>query len=160
MCLLRSAAGAGYVVCQKLAGDDITGTSVTRLDPTTGRARWTVQVKAEQDIVGQADGRLILLGTGGTHRTMTLLNVSSAVLTTVRLSKAQPEGSTPVLLRGTLYFTLPSGGVRAVAPRTGRQLWESNSTVEHSGPPTASATHLYLASPNGRLAALDVRTGA
>ncbi|MFE5922612.1 PQQ-binding-like beta-propeller repeat protein [Streptomyces sp. NPDC056468] len=70
------------------------------------------------------------------------------------------RGLHPVLLRGTLYFTLPSGGVRAVAPRTGRQLWESNSTVEHSGPPTASATHLYLASPNGRLAALDVRTGA
>ncbi|WP_369271041.1 protein kinase [Streptomyces sp. R11] len=160
MCLLRSAAGEGYVVCQKFAGDDITGTSVTRLDPATGRARWTVQVKGEQDLVGQTDGRLILLDTGGTHRTMTLLNASSAVLTTVRLSKAQPEGSTPVLLRGTLYFTLPSGGVRAVSPRTGRQLWESNSTVEHSGPPTASATHLYLASPSGRLAALDVRTGA
>ncbi|MGF0171581.1 PQQ-binding-like beta-propeller repeat protein [Streptomyces sp. Marseille-Q5077] len=133
---------------------------VTRLDPTTGRARWTVQVKGEQDIVGQTDGRLILLGTGGAHRTMTLLNASSAVLATVRLSKAQPEGSTPVLLRGILYFTLPSGGVRAVAPRTGRQLWESNSTVEHSGPrPPPPPTSTWLP-PNGRLAALDVRTGA
>ncbi|WP_328427654.1 hypothetical protein [Streptomyces sp. NBC_00443] len=44
---------------------------------------------------------------------MTLLNAPSAVLTTVRLSKAQPEGSTPVLRRGTLCFPLTSGGISA-----------------------------------------------
>jgi eukaryotic-like serine/threonine-protein kinase len=32
--------------------------------------------------------------------------------------------------------------------------------VESSGPPVASASHLYLASPTGRLAALNLRTGA
>ncbi|MCE0447351.1 PQQ-like beta-propeller repeat protein [Streptomyces tricolor] len=38
-------------------------------------------------------------------------------------------------------------------------MWQSNSTIEQPGPPTASATRLYLASPTGRLAALDLRTG-
>ncbi|WP_179199611.1 outer membrane protein assembly factor BamB family protein [Streptomyces viridochromogenes] len=80
-------------------------------------------------------------------------------MTAVRLSEAQPETSTPTLLGGRLLYTRPSGSVRAFAPEDGRRLWESDSTVESPGVPVASATHLYLASPSGRLAALDLRTG-
>lgn len=159
MCLLRSAARNGYLVCQKWADDKITSTSVAQLDPATGRPRWTVQVKGGQDVVGQADGRLVALGTTGPHRTLTLINAASHVVTTVRLSQTQPEGGTPTLLNGRLYFTFPSGSVRAIAPDSGRRIWQSNSTVESPGPPTASASHLYLASPTGRLAALNLRTG-
>ncbi len=159
-CLLRSAARNAYLVCREWGGEDITRTSVAQLDLATGRPRWTVQVKGEQDIVGQSDGRLVVLNTIGTRRTLTLINSTSHVLTTVRLSRALPEGATPTLLGDRLYVTSSSGSVRAVAPDTGRQLWESNSTVESPGPPTASASHLYLASPSGRLAALNLRTGA
>ncbi|MGW4166284.1 serine/threonine-protein kinase [Streptomyces chartreusis] len=159
MCLLRSAARHAYLVCQKWTDDAVSSTSFAQLDPATGRPRWTVTVDKDQDIVGQADGRLVVLGTTGTRRTITLVNAASHVVTTVRLSEPQPETSTPTLLNGTLYVTFPSGSVRAVAPDSGRRLWESNSTVESAGRPTASATHLYLASPSGRLAALNVRTG-
>ncbi|WP_435227862.1 PQQ-binding-like beta-propeller repeat protein [Streptomyces sp. Tue6028] len=75
------------------------------------------------------------------------------------LARPQPAGAAVHLARGTVYFTLGNGSVRAVSPRTGRQTWESNSSVEFPGPPLASATHVYVASPNGRLAALDRRTG-
>lgn len=34
--------------------DEIAGTSISRLDPATGRARWTVRAKGERDIVGVA----------------------------------------------------------------------------------------------------------
>lgn len=159
-CLLRSAARNAYLVCQQWGEEDVTGTSVAQLDPATGRPRWTVRLKGEKDIAGQADGRLVVLDTVGTRRMLTLINPTSHVLTTVRLSRTQPEGTTPTLLGDTLYFTSSSGSVRAVAPDSGRQLWESNSTVESSGPPTANASHLYLASPSGRLAALNLRTGA
>ncbi|MFJ2241705.1 PQQ-binding-like beta-propeller repeat protein [Streptomyces sp. NPDC087859] len=160
ICLLRSAARQGYLVCQKWNDDGAAGdTSIAQLDPATGRARWTIELAGDKDIVGQADGRLIVLGTTGEHRTLTLVNTASHVLTTVRLSEAQPEGSTPTLLRGRLYFTLTSGGVRAVDPQSGRQLWASDSGVEQAGPPTASATRLYLSSISGRLAVLDLATG-
>ncbi|QOV38329.1 protein kinase [Streptomyces ferrugineus] len=158
-CLLRAADRQAYLLCARLTGDDITGTSVTRLDPATGRPDWTVKIKGDQDIAGQADGRLVLAGVTGTHRTVTLINAESHVVTTARLATAQPEGASLYVLRGTLYFTLPGGSVRAVDPGTGRQLWKTDSTVEQSGPPAASATRLYLASPSGRLAAIDVRTG-
>ncbi|MER5938810.1 serine/threonine-protein kinase [Streptomyces sp. NPDC001928] len=158
-CLLRSAARNAYLVCQKWTGDEVTGTSLAQLDPATGRPRWTVSVEGGQDIVGQADGRLVVLKTTGSHRTLTLINAATHIVTTVRLSQTQPENAAPALLNGRLYFTFPSGSVRAFAPDSGRRLWESNSTVESSGPPTASTTHLYLASPSGRLAALNLRTG-
>ncbi|GHG93109.1 protein kinase domain-containing protein [Streptomyces lanatus] len=159
ICLLRSAARNAYLVCQDWPESGAGGTGVAQLDPATGRARWTVRVKGSQDIVGQADGRLVLLATKGSHRMLTLINADSHIVTTVRLSHAQPAAGTPTLLNGTLYFTFRSGSVRAIAPDTGRRLWESNSTVESPGPPTASATRLYLASPSGRLAVLNRRTG-
>ncbi|MFC9959834.1 serine/threonine-protein kinase [Streptomyces nigra] len=161
ICLLRGAAGQAYLVCQKWSFDDedAGGTSVAQLDLATGRPRWTVDLDGEMDIVGQTGGRLVLLPTAGAHRAVTLIDADSHIVTTVGLAEPQPEASTPTLLRGRLCYTRPSGSVRAFAPEDGRRLWESNSTVESPGPPVASATHLYLASPSGRLAALDLRTG-
>ncbi|MFJ3286681.1 MULTISPECIES: serine/threonine-protein kinase [unclassified Streptomyces] len=161
ICLLRGAGGQAYVVCQNWSLDDehVSGTSVTQLDPATGRPRWTVPLDGDLDIVGETGGRLVLLPTTGAHRTLTLIDADSHIVTAVRLSEAQPETSTPTLLGGRLLYTRPSGSVRAFAPEDGRRLWESNSTVESPGVPVASATHLYLASPSGRLAALDLRTG-
>ncbi|MFE6621540.1 PQQ-binding-like beta-propeller repeat protein [Streptomyces sp. NPDC057740] len=160
-CLLRAAARNAYLVCQTWGEEDsASSTSVAQLDPATGRPRWTVRVKGEKDVVGQADGRLVVLDTTGVRRTLTLIHATSHVMTTVRLSQPQPEGTTPTLLGDRLYVTSPSGSVRALAPDSGRQLWESNSTVESPGVPLATASHLYLASPSGRLAALNVRTGA
>ncbi|MFJ4239924.1 PQQ-binding-like beta-propeller repeat protein [Streptomyces iakyrus] len=77
----------------------------------------------------------------------------------MRVSGKQAEASGAYLRRGTVHVTRGSGGVSAVSPRTGRTLWESNSPVEQQGPPTASATHVYFASPSGRVAALNVSTG-
>ncbi|MGV9642730.1 serine/threonine-protein kinase [Streptomyces sp. NPDC004822] len=161
VCLLRGAGGEAYLVCQNwsLDNEDVSATSVAQLDPATGEPRWTVRLDGDQDIVGETGGRLVLLPTTGAHRTLTLIDTASHIVTTVRLSEAQPETSTPTLLGGRLLYTRPSGSVRAFAPEDGRRLWASNSSVESPGPPVASATHLYLASPSGRLAALDLRTG-
>ncbi|MEU0002738.1 serine/threonine-protein kinase [Streptomyces sp. NPDC006314] len=160
-CLLSGAAGQAYLVCHTPDDDgDTAHTTVAQLDPATGKARWTRTVKGGVYLLGQTRGRLVLgpdpfLGNLGG---LTLIDLSSHVVTTVRLTV--PKAATGAyLVRGTLYLTLGSGSVRAVDPDTGRQLWQSNSTVEQPGPPTASATRLYLASPTGRLAALDLRTG-
>ncbi|MFI9829480.1 protein kinase [Streptomyces sp. NPDC051913] len=159
MSLLRSAGGQAYLLTAKYTSEDIESTSVSQLDPATGRPRWTVKVKGEVDIVGRHDGRLVLVNTTGTRRTLTLIRTDTHIVTAVKLAEPQPEGAAPTLAGGTLYFTLSNGSIRAVVPETGRQLWEGNSGVELSGPPTASRTHLYLASPSGRLAAVNRTTG-
>ncbi|MFC9507080.1 protein kinase [Streptomyces sp. NPDC057002] len=159
-CLLRSAADRAYLLCViGLSERGATRTTVSQIDPATGKARWTVEAKGTQYLLGQHDGRLVLADSFATDRGLTLIDVSSRVLTVRRLAQPRPEDAQAYLVRGTVYFTRDSGGVRAVSPRTGRTLWESNSTVEKPGPPTASATHLYVASPSGRLAALDASSG-
>ncbi|MFF7307515.1 PQQ-binding-like beta-propeller repeat protein [Streptomyces sp. NPDC008137] len=162
-CLLRSAAGNAYLLCaiglSEQSEQGASRTTVSQIDPATGKARWTVEAKGAQYLLGQHDGSLVLADTGSTGRGLTLIDVSSRVLTVRRLAEPRPEDADAYLVRGTVYFTRDSGGVRAVSPRTGRTLWESNSSVEKQGPPTASATHVYFASPSGRLAALDAGSG-
>ncbi|MCW8380117.1 outer membrane protein assembly factor BamB family protein [Streptomyces justiciae] len=78
----------------------------------------------------------------------------------MKLAKPQPEAATPTLAGGTLYFTLSNGGIRAVDPDTGRQLWEGNSGVELAGPPNASLVGDALYVPYGlrSVCTVDVRT--
>ncbi|WOT36927.1 protein kinase domain-containing protein [Streptomyces coeruleorubidus] len=159
-CELLSAARRAYLVCATTQEEGKTGRStVSQIDPATGKARWTVEVDGSAQVLGQHDGRLVLADTLDTNRGLTLIDVSSHVLTVRRLAQPRPEDADAYLVRGTVYFTRASGGVRAVSLRTGRTLWESNSSVEQQGPPAASATHVYLASPSGRLAALNASTG-
>jgi outer membrane protein assembly factor BamB len=157
--LLHGVDGKAYLLTGEYTSDEIQNTTVAQLDPATGKPRWTVTVKGSMNIVGAHDGRLVLMKTTGAHRTLTLINTATHVVTTVKLSKSQPEAATPTLVGGTLYFTLTNGSIRAVDPATGRQAWQGDSGVEQSGPPTVSRTHLYVASPSGRLAALNRSTG-
>lgn len=156
-CWLREAAGKGYLVCS--AGK--AGTRVSRLDPATGKPAWTVTVRGALTLVGQSGGRLLFADTSGaTYRSIVAVTASgSHTRRTIELARTQPGAASLTLSRGTLYFTLANGSVRAVDPRTGRQTWNRNSTVEFPGRPIASATHVFVASPSGRLAALDGRTG-
>ncbi|MDK1345262.1 PQQ-binding-like beta-propeller repeat protein [Streptomyces sp. 378] len=159
-CSLDSAADRAYVICTTEADDEKRArTTVSQIDPATGKSRWTVEAKGALELLGAQEGHLVFVDGTSTARGLTLIDASSHELTVRRLAKPRPEASRAYLVRGTLYFTRGSGGVRAVAPLTGRTLWESNSTLERQGPPTASATHVYFASPSGRLAALNARSG-
>ncbi|MEU3886043.1 PQQ-binding-like beta-propeller repeat protein [Streptomyces sp. NPDC029041] len=159
-CVLEAAADRAYLLCTTRADDEKSAeTTVSQIDPASGKTRWTVEAEGALHLLGRHEGRLVLADGYSTSRGLALIDVASHELTERRLEKRRPEGSTAYLARGTVYFTSSSGGVRAVAPLTGRTLWESNSTVERQGPPTASATHVYFASPSGRLAALNARSG-
>ena len=157
-CVLGAAAQRAYLLCQT---EKMDRTSVYALDTATGKRRWSVTPKGSLGFLGQDQGRLILAPADGeaAFRDLTTVDVTTHRLLRIPLTRSQPTGADLHLVRGTLYFTLGNGSVRAVSPRTGRQAWESNSTVENPGPPLATATHLYVASPSGRLAALNLRTG-
>ncbi|MFD8229343.1 PQQ-binding-like beta-propeller repeat protein [Streptomyces massasporeus] len=159
-CMLDSAADRAYLICTaELEDGKTTETSVSEIDPATGKPRWTVEAEGSLQLLGRHGGHLVLTDGVSMTRGLTLIDAASHKLTVRRLAQPRPEASRAYLVRGTVYFTRTSGGVRAVSPRTGRTLWESNTTLERQGPPTASATHVYFASPSGRLAALNARSG-
>ncbi|MFF7040510.1 PQQ-binding-like beta-propeller repeat protein [Streptomyces massasporeus] len=159
-CVLDSASDRAYLICTAEPADGkSTETSVSEIDPATGKPRWTVEVEGSLQMLGRQGGHLVFTDGLSMTRGLTLIDAASHKLTVRRLTEPRPEASRAYLVRGTVYFTRTSGGVRAVSPRTGRTLWDSNTTLERQGPPTASATHVYFASPSGRLAALNARTG-
>ncbi|MGW6061546.1 serine/threonine-protein kinase [Streptomyces sp. NPDC055189] len=156
-CDLRSADGQGYLLCST---EDPDGTRIIRIDRATGKPRWTASAHDRLSFIGQSEGRLLFTDEAvKTHRRITALDLKTRRLHTVRLATPQSGGATVTLSRGALYFTSTNGTVRAVDPRSGRQAWSRNSSVEMPGPPLASGSHVYLASPSGRLAALDRNTG-
>ncbi|MFJ7179559.1 PQQ-binding-like beta-propeller repeat protein [Streptomyces massasporeus] len=159
-CVLDSAADRAYLICTaEVDAGRSSETTVSEIDPASGKPRWTVESEGSLQMLGRQGGRLVLTDGLSMTRGLILIDAASHKLTERRLAEPRPEASRAYLVRGTVYFTRTSGGVRAVSPRTGRTLWESNTTLERQGPPTASATHVYFASPSGRLAALNARSG-
>ncbi|WP_256333477.1 serine/threonine-protein kinase [Streptomyces sp. cf386] len=161
-CAVRAADGTGYLLC---TDNNDSRTTVSRLDPATGKPRWTAKLPGGLTLAGRSGGRLVLLGQSyadsslPTQRRVTLLDADGTGHRRVPLTLAVPSGSRAVVSHGTLYFTLNSGEVRAVTPATGRTLWSTPSSIERPGAPAISETYVFLASPGGRLAALDRRTG-
>ncbi|MEV5434794.1 protein kinase [Streptomyces sp. NPDC052682] len=159
-CEVQGAAARAYLLCHSgKQGAADARTRVSLIDPATGEPRWTVRAKGTLDLLGEHQGHLVLAQDYPFRRALTLVDASAHTVTTVRLAKSLPDTADVHLAGGTVYCTLPGGRVLAFAPRTGRLRWESNSTVERQGPPTAGAAHVYFASPSGRVAALDTTTG-
>ncbi|MFI8834135.1 serine/threonine-protein kinase [Streptomyces afghaniensis] len=159
-CRMRAATERAYLICTTGRWHKGTArTSVSQLSAATGKPSWTVEAKGALDVLGQDGDHLVLADTVSPGGGLTLVDVSSRALTAVRVPAEQSDAAGAYLVRGTVYLTRTSGGVSAISPRTGRTLWDSNSTVERPGPPAASATHVYVASPSGRVAALNAATG-
>lgn len=157
-CGINAAGGHGYLIC--LSEKE---TRLSRLDPDTGKPSWTARLPGALLFLGQADGRLVFAENiqEATHRTVVTVDVASGghTVRSVPLSHRQPGASSITLSDGTVYYTLWNGRVSAVDPRSGRQLWSGDSEVENPGPPLAGEHHVFLASPSGRLGALERSTG-
>jgi outer membrane protein assembly factor BamB len=140
--------------------EDTARTTVMQLDPKTGESRWSVEAKGDLKLLGEdKDGRLVLADEYDEDPHLTLIDPATRAVRRTALTPAPPAGYRSHMVAGTVYLAWDSGTLRAFTPHTGRRLWENNSTVEHPGPPAASATHVYVASTSGRMAALDIRTG-
>jgi competence ComEA-like helix-hairpin-helix protein len=75
--------------------------------------------------------------------------------------------NTPVVVNGTMYITLQNGGVVALAPETGKEIWRYETPVRGRSlravsywPGDAEAGSRLLYGAGDRLIALDPKTGA
>ncbi|MER7174137.1 protein kinase domain-containing protein [Streptomyces mesophilus] len=78
----------------------------------------------------------------------------------VPIDPPQPADALPQLTGQGLYFSLPNGTINAFAPDTGRRLWQGDTRLDLPGPVETSATHVYAASPGGRVSALNLADGS
>lgn len=144
-------------------------TLLVRFDPADGTLHRT-RASYDSAVVGLVGGRALMLeweagadavvGTEYTPFTRLVdLDARTGERRTTELP-GRPYGHA-TLAGGTLWFVSSNGRVSAVAPQTGKQLWQTRTSLEQPGPVTydESTGVVHLASASGRVAALDARTG-
>lgn len=138
--------------------------SLDRADGSTRRLRSAPPVTATY--AGAVDGRLVFTAPttndptadGSVATRIVSVDPAGDRARTVRLGEGQPGRTT--LVRGVLCFVGSNGRVTAVSPLTGRALWRTATTLEQPGAAVADGGQsVFVASPSGRVAALDARKG-
>ncbi|MGV9456006.1 protein kinase domain-containing protein [Streptomyces sp. NPDC003635] len=162
------AAGTGvYAQCTRFT-DEATNSQLLTLDPADGSTRRRTTLPLASGVLGELDGRLVVLEwtepadlsiEGNRYDRIMLVDPDTGALTSTRLATEYPGEAS--LAGGELVFVSSSGRVTAVSPRTGKQLWQTQTSLESPGPAVHDErTHtLYLATISGRVVALDSREG-
>ena len=146
---------------------------VLRLDAESGEIIWQAAVSGEVLAPPQGDGRIVAVQTydgklyGLDHATgeRRWRYDSSVPVLTIRGT------STPIIADGIVYAGFASGRVLAFDADDGSTLWEARIAipqgrseieriVDVDGTMALAGMELYVASYQGRISALDIRTGA
>ncbi|MFD3518728.1 protein kinase [Streptomyces sp. NPDC058657] len=173
-CNPRTVQGRLYGLCGDDRGDDPDRVTYVRYDPATGKQSRIVTYGKGYDLVGEAGGRLVFAkwrrtDAGATERHANLAGEFAALelrdptgarpVESVRLG-THPAGA-PRLFGGTLVFVAPAGAVTAVSAADGTELWRTRTGVAGLGlpQPDREGQLLYVPAADGRVLALDLRTG-
>ncbi|MFJ8532662.1 PQQ-binding-like beta-propeller repeat protein [Streptomyces sp. NPDC093591] len=147
--------------------DDPEKALLLAVDRTDGSVR-RIEVPYASRLLGGVDGRPAVLvwaddsepaSGGSAHGRLLLIDPETNTRSTTKLAKAY-DGE-PTLAGGTLWIVSANGRVTAVSARTGKELWQTPTSLESAGKAaydTRTRT-LYMSSSSGRVAALDGRKG-
>ncbi|MFF9620720.1 protein kinase [Streptomyces griseosporeus] len=155
-----------FAVCETL-DEEVTDSLYLSFDPADGTTRRLTGPALGSDVVGVLNGRLLFLesedqdiGAAGDTPFARLVSLDPLTGTRRTTKLARKYTGMAAVARGTLYFAT-TGRVTAVSPDTGKELWHTDTTLEQPGHPAVDrwSRTLYVASPTGRLAALDATRG-
>ncbi|MGW7492019.1 serine/threonine-protein kinase [Streptomyces sp. NPDC054786] len=138
---------------------DGTGTQVTAIDPADGRVRSTRRLPGTLALAGTgASGTLYLTVTDPTlsYRTTAVLRYDPATGHTRRLKLTAPLDGVSAVVRGESVYLLAEGGaLQAVGGRK----WDTETSVSRGSAPVVNGNRLYFTAADGRLLAVDTRSG-
>lgn len=146
--------------------------NLLRLDRTDGSTQ-QLTVPNSGTLSGMFEGHLLFLDPTQDEEGNTLMVVDGDMpYSAVRLVHPETGAETTTKLAeefagevtladGTLYFTTSGGQVTAVSPRTGKELWQTATSLEQPGGVTYGSRTgaVFLSSASGRVAALDAKKG-
>ncbi|MFD7874385.1 serine/threonine-protein kinase [Streptomyces sp. NPDC059766] len=141
--------------------DDGTSTQIIVIDPATGDVRWQARLTGTLRPFGAQGGSAFFLsvdrGSGGTKAVVRYDSGSRKSSRTV-LPVARQEAAAAV--RGNVVYILATGGsLEAFDTNTRQRLWHLETSVSRGSTPVADGGHVYVTTPDGRLLAVDARTG-
>ncbi|MFJ8826315.1 PQQ-binding-like beta-propeller repeat protein [Streptomyces sp. NPDC102467] len=154
--------GGGLAYVTTLAPDGV-NTLVSAVDPATGAVRWQHGSPGTATPAGVGDGVVWCTQRGAEGSTVALVGhrLSDGGVAR-RVPLALPlQQATVTVHRGTAYLLAAGGALVAQDLASGKQLWRSETSVSRgSAPGVDDRGRVYVTAPDGRLLALDPRTGA
>ncbi|MDC7337574.1 PQQ-binding-like beta-propeller repeat protein [Streptomyces lydicus] len=138
---------------------DGTGSQVTAIDPADGRIRWARRLPGTLAPAGTgASGALYLTATDPklVNYTTAVVRYDPATGRTRRLPLAAPLQNTAAVVHGeTVYLLAEGGALQAVGARK----WDTETAVSRGSAPVVSGDRLFFTAADGRLLAVDTRSG-
>ncbi|RXS83876.1 serine/threonine protein kinase [Streptomyces sp. TM32] len=138
---------------------DGTGTQVTAIDPAHGSVRWSHRLPGLLTVAGPGtSGALYLTVTDRTftYRATAVLRYDPATGHTRRLKLTAPlDGASAVVHGESVYLLAEGGTLQAVGERT----WDTETSVSRGSAPVVSGGRLYFTAADGRLLAINTRSG-
>ncbi|MFF8788472.1 PQQ-binding-like beta-propeller repeat protein [Streptomyces sp. NPDC015125] len=138
---------------------DGTGTQVTAIDPGDGTVRWSRRLPGTLALAGTGtSGALYLTVTDPkfTFRTLAVVRYDPATGHTRRLPLAAPLDQVAAVVHGESVYLLAEGGALQAV---GERKWDTETSVSQGSAPVVSGDRLYFTAADGRLLAVDTRSG-
>ncbi|MFE9649097.1 PQQ-binding-like beta-propeller repeat protein [Streptomyces sp. NPDC006365] len=141
--------------------DDGASTHITAVDPRTGEVRWDARLKGLLELLGTADGSVFFASTDAAYgETKAVVRYTPDSGTTRRVALPVPLQQAHGTVHGNVVHLSGTGGsLAAVDMDARRQLWRLETGVSRSSDPVADDRHVYVSAPDGRLLAVDARSG-
>ncbi|MFJ2949245.1 serine/threonine-protein kinase [Streptomyces sp. NPDC087226] len=141
--------------------DDGSRTRVTAVDPVSGDVRWDARLEGELEPVGTNGGTVLLASSDrvyGDTDAVTGYTPETGATRRVALSAALEQAQGTVH-KGVAYLMATGGTLTAVDLEAGEQLWSLETGLTRGSAPVSDGRHVYLAAPDGRLLAVDAKSG-
>ncbi|MFI6771124.1 serine/threonine-protein kinase [Streptomyces sp. NPDC050355] len=139
---------------------DGTASQVTAIDVADGRVRWSRRLPGVLTPAGTGpSGALYLTATDPklSYRTTSVVRYDPASGHTRRLPLTAPlDGVAAVVHDETVYLLAEGGALQAVGARK----WDTETSVSRGSAPVVSGNRLFFTAADGRLLAMDARSGA
>ncbi|MEV0172541.1 serine/threonine-protein kinase [Streptomyces sp. NPDC050803] len=139
---------------------DGTNTLVTAVDPATGVAQWEARLSGTLKPVGTQDGSAFFLSVGPLGDTTALVRYNPESQVSERMTLPVPRQDPLATVRGDVVYLLTRGGaLEAVDVERRKRRWSLETSVSRGSAPAADARHVYITGADGRLLAVDARSG-
>jgi outer membrane protein assembly factor BamB len=140
---------------------DGTRTLVAAVDPATGAVRWKARLAGELKPVASGRGSLFFLSADRTSgQTRAVVRYTPASKASRRVALPVPRVAPQAGAHGDVVHILAAGGsLEAVDLDTGKRLWHLETAVSRGSAPVGDGAHVYFTGADGRLLAVDARSG-
>ncbi|MER5792529.1 serine/threonine-protein kinase [Streptomyces sp. NPDC001980] len=141
---------------------DGTSTQVTVLDPATGDVRADTRLQGLLTPVGAQDGTVFLRSSDPVYGDAdAVIRYTPGSGDTRRVKLPVPREDVQAGVHGGVVYVLAAtGSLDAVDMTAGRRTWHAETSVSRGSAPVADDRYVYFSAADGRLMAVDVRSGA